>query len=262
MVDSDLEEDPEEDPEEDHADYPADGGDGDDEPSDDEDTDDEDEEASEDEDDDEEEEEHLTLADSSVVPVTRLRRARKTVRPQTPIPFPSETEIPLPPLHVSSSPLPLPSPVVDSPTYTEEPLGYRAAKIRMRVASPPLLLPSTSHRTDILEVEMPPRKRSCFTTPASRFEVGESLAAAVARQPGPTLEADLGGDRVRGWKMPPKRRTTRTSTPTTPMTDAQIKALIDQGVADALAEHDAERSKNDDDSHDSGTGGRRHVSTV
>ncbi|GJS73958.1 reverse transcriptase domain-containing protein [Tanacetum coccineum] len=118
--------DPKEDPEEDHADYHADGGDGDDEPSDDDDDDDadeEDEEASEDEDDDKEKEEHLAPADSSTVPVvnlvpsagdteafetnesaptprspqiivppsqTRLRRARKTVRPQTPIPFPSE----------------------------------------------------------------------------------------------------------------------------------------------------------------------------
>ncbi|GKG47310.1 hypothetical protein Tco_0504507, partial [Tanacetum coccineum] len=57
---------------EDHADYPADGGDGDDEPSDDDDddddADDEDEEASEDEDDDEEEE-HLAPADSSTVPI-------------------------------------------------------------------------------------------------------------------------------------------------------------------------------------------------
>ncbi|GKA09664.1 hypothetical protein Tco_0688995 [Tanacetum coccineum] len=64
--------------------------------------------------------------------------------------------------------------------------------------------------------------------------------------------------------MAPKKITTRTSpatttTPTTPMTDAQIKALIDQGVADALVERDAERSRNGDDSHDSGTGGRRQV---
>ncbi|GKE09924.1 hypothetical protein Tco_1413475 [Tanacetum coccineum] len=59
--------DPDEDPEEDHADYPADGGDGNDEPSDD-DTDDEDEEPFEDDDDDEEEE-HLAPADSSAIPV-------------------------------------------------------------------------------------------------------------------------------------------------------------------------------------------------
>ncbi|GJW37007.1 hypothetical protein Tco_0059927 [Tanacetum coccineum] len=64
----------------------------------------------------------------------------------------------------------------------------------MRAASPPLLLPSTSHRTDILEAGMPPWKRVCFTTPASGFEDGESSAAAAARQPGPTLEADLRQD--------------------------------------------------------------------
>ncbi|GKA88850.1 putative reverse transcriptase domain-containing protein, partial [Tanacetum coccineum] len=44
---------------------------------------------------------------------------------------------------------------------------------------------------------------------------------------------------------------------TTPMTDAQIKALITQCVVDALAERDTDRSRNDDDSHDSGTGRRR-----
>ncbi|GKF25350.1 hypothetical protein Tco_0081244 [Tanacetum coccineum] len=120
------------DPEEDHADYLADGGDGDDEPSDDDDNDDdddindEDKEPFEDEDDDEEEEEHLALADSSVVPVvdlvpsagdtevfetdesaptprspqtkvpfaqTRLRRARKNVRLGPPMSPSMETRI-------------------------------------------------------------------------------------------------------------------------------------------------------------------------
>ncbi|GJT82647.1 putative reverse transcriptase domain-containing protein [Tanacetum coccineum] len=55
-------------------------------------------------------------------------------------------------------------------------------------------------------------------------------------------------------KMPPKRRTTTTSATTTPMTDAQIKELIERGVAAALAERDADRRRNSDDSHDSGTG--------
>ncbi|GJS60459.1 hypothetical protein Tco_0655243 [Tanacetum coccineum] len=56
-------------------------------------------------------------------------------------------------------------------------------------------------------------------------------------------------------KMPPKR----TTATTTPLTDAQIKALIAQGVADALAERDADRSRNGDDSHDSGSDGRRRM---
>ncbi|GJZ80511.1 putative reverse transcriptase domain-containing protein [Tanacetum coccineum] len=66
--------------------------------------------------------------------------------------------------------------------------------------------------------------------------------------------------------MPPKRRTTRatpaaTTTPTTTVTDAQLQALIDRGVAAALAERDASRSRDGDNSHGSGTGGRRQVPT-
>ncbi|GJW09647.1 putative reverse transcriptase domain-containing protein, partial [Tanacetum coccineum] len=57
-------------------------------------------------------------------------------------------------------------------------------------ASPPLSLPPTSPKTDVLEAEMPPQKRACLTTPALRYEIGESSAAGAARQPGPTLAAD------------------------------------------------------------------------
>ncbi|GKD43446.1 putative reverse transcriptase domain-containing protein [Tanacetum coccineum] len=58
--------------------------------------------------------------------------------------------------------------------------------------------------------------------------------------------------------MPPKKRTATTTTTTTPMTDAQLKALIAQGVADALAEIKANRTnRNGDDTHDSRTGSRR-----
>nr|GEX56490.1 hypothetical protein [Tanacetum cinerariifolium] len=178
------EEDPEEDPEDDQADYPTDEGDGDDDPSNgnDDDTDDED-----------PEEEHPALAGTPVVPTvdlalsareaealeldepihapgspisiplsqTRLRRARKTVRPEPPI-----------------------------PTDTEAPLGYRAAGIRMRA-----LLLSTSPRTDIPEADMPPQKKACLTAPTPGFEIGESSAAGAARQPGPT-ESDLRRCRV------------------------------------------------------------------
>ncbi|GJS05583.1 reverse transcriptase domain-containing protein [Tanacetum coccineum] len=50
---------------------------------------------------------------------------------------------------------------------------------------------------------------------------------------------------------------------TTPMTDDDIKQLIAQGVADALAEYEANKgSGNGDDSHDSRTGGRRQVPTT
>ncbi|GKB59775.1 hypothetical protein Tco_0915961 [Tanacetum coccineum] len=136
-----------------HANYLANGGDGDDEPSDDDDddddTDDEDGEPFEDEDDDEEEE-HLAPADSfailvvdpipsvgdteafetdeaapTPVPSPRRHTARMSIRPQTPIPLPSEAEIerllalPIPPpslLSHWSSPLPhIPSPPLPPP---------------------------------------------------------------------------------------------------------------------------------------------------
>ncbi|GKE31430.1 hypothetical protein Tco_1450752 [Tanacetum coccineum] len=182
---------------------------------------------------------------------TRLRRAQKTVSleppmspsmeariaeyvvaPTPPSPPPSPLspwlsplpQIPSPPLHVSSPPLPLPPPTIDSPTYAEAPLGYRAAGIRLRVSSPSThnpLHPSPPHlpppvptslplpssplpplpvslfipplvdrREDIPEAELPPRKRLCPTAPTSRYKVGESSTAA----PRPTRghKADYG----------------------------------------------------------------------
>nr|GEY56176.1 hypothetical protein [Tanacetum cinerariifolium] len=230
VADSDLEEDPEEDPEDDQADYPADGGDCDDEPSDDDDDDDTDDEDPEEEpfEEDDEEEDHPAPADSPAVPIVdlvlsagetealevdepthapgspisiplsliRLRKARKAARPEPPMSASMEACIARhaallsPPLLVPSIPLPLPSPLSTSPTDTGAPLGYRAAGIRMRA-----LLPSTSHRTDIPEADMPPRKKSCLTAPAPGFEIGESSTAGAARQSGP-IESDLRRCRV------------------------------------------------------------------
>ncbi|GJT40672.1 putative reverse transcriptase domain-containing protein [Tanacetum coccineum] len=62
--------------------------------------------------------------------------------------------------------------------------------------------------------------------------------------------------------MAPKRATwstPATKTTTTSVTNAQLKALIDQGVANALAACDADISMNGDDSHNSGTGVRRQA---
>nr|GEZ68775.1 putative reverse transcriptase domain-containing protein [Tanacetum cinerariifolium] len=50
---------------------------------------------------------------------------------------------------------------------------------------------------------------------------------------------------------------TITTTTTTSVTDAQLKALIEQGVAKALAARDADRNTNGDDSHVLGTCARR-----
>ncbi|GKB45550.1 hypothetical protein Tco_0896303 [Tanacetum coccineum] len=55
-------------------------------------------------------------------------------------------------------------------------------------------------------------------------------------------------------KMAPKRTTrstpAATATTTNTVTDAQLKVLIDQGVANALAARDAGGSRNGEDNHD------------
>ncbi|GKC88140.1 hypothetical protein Tco_1148789 [Tanacetum coccineum] len=61
--------------------------------------------------------------------------------------------------------------------------------------------------------------------------------------------------------MGPKRATranpTAETTTTTTITNEQLRALINQGITDALAARDADRSMNGGDSHNLGTGVRR-----
>nr|GEY46558.1 hypothetical protein [Tanacetum cinerariifolium] len=111
--------------------------------------------------------------------------------PPSPPPYPFTPLLSLPP-QIPSPPLPLPSPPTHtSPTYAEAPLGYRASMIWSSAASPlslpapisPLLLPATDCREDVPEADVPPRNRLCLTACAPRFKVGESSAAAAARQP-------------------------------------------------------------------------------
>ncbi|GJT82462.1 hypothetical protein Tco_1056804 [Tanacetum coccineum] len=104
------------------------------------------------------------------------------------------------------APTPLLPPSFLSPRI--RPLSPRALEVEMRdIASafyhslhpsgtPPLLpiplpAPSTSRRADIPEADTPPRKRLLLTTPRPGCEIGESSAAAAARQPGPTIETRL-----------------------------------------------------------------------
>ncbi|GJU80070.1 reverse transcriptase domain-containing protein [Tanacetum coccineum] len=132
-------------------------------------------------------------------PSPRHRRARIFVvaLPSSPPPSPLTLlsslllQINSPPLLVPSSPLPLPSPPTHtSLTYVDAPLGHSTAMIlsgaaspsthhSSEIPSPPLLLLSTTHIDDILEANMPLRKRARVTAPTSRFEVMESSAAVV-----------------------------------------------------------------------------------
>ncbi|GJR44902.1 putative reverse transcriptase domain-containing protein [Tanacetum coccineum] len=104
-----------------------------------------------------------------------------------------------------------------------------------RIGSPKTLVATLVAQTSSLQTQL--------TTALRRIQTRE------AREPTHTDDPEDAGSS----KMPPKKRTATTTT-NTPMTDAQIKALISEGVVDALAEHDADRSRNGDDSHDSGTG--------
>nr|GEU56013.1 putative reverse transcriptase domain-containing protein [Tanacetum cinerariifolium] len=208
-LEEDPEEDSEEDPEEDSADYPTDRRDDDDEDESYKDNlricnfhkhtrddgvinqklrrkllyygmtdtlrisynnDDDDEEEEEEED---KVEEHIALADSTTLPAI------------DPVPSAEETE-PFETDESSATPPPPRSPqtrVPFSQAGDASPSTYHLLPL-LPVPSPSLLLPSTAHKTDILEGEMPPQKRSCFTALASRFEVVESSTAATARNSG------------------------------------------------------------------------------
>ncbi|GKE31599.1 hypothetical protein Tco_1450921, partial [Tanacetum coccineum] len=167
ITDSDPKKDPEDESEDGPMDYPADGGDDDDDDDDDssgDDADDEDEGEASEEDEEEEEEKHLALTDSTaaaspiVGPVpfaeeTELFDTDESAATPPPppayqvdrllaIPTPSPSSLtplssPLP--QIPLPPFPVPSPPTTSSTYTEAPLGYRAAGIRLRTASPPPL---------------------------------------------------------------------------------------------------------------------------
>nr|GEW47805.1 reverse transcriptase domain-containing protein [Tanacetum cinerariifolium] len=269
-----------EDPEEDPTDYLIDMDDDDEEEE-------EGEESSRDEEEDEdedEEEEHPAPTDLShhhlytVAAMIRLRAETPSTYHPLSLSTPPSRTPPLLPIHLPTSP-------------------------------PPLLLPSTSHKADVLKVTLPPQKRWCITL-GPRYEVHESSSTTAAR-PTRGFRADYGflttldneiraqatdetelGRRmtnfvttvrqdtdeiyvrlddaqdvkalISGQNMTPKRTTistpaTTTTTTTTSVMDAHLKALIDQGIANALAAHDTDRSRNGKDNHESGMGVRRQA---
>nr|GEX38582.1 putative reverse transcriptase domain-containing protein [Tanacetum cinerariifolium] len=168
------------------------------------------------------------------------------------------------------------------------PLGYRAAEIRMRA-----LLPSTSRRTDIPKADVPPRKRACLTTPALTFEIRESSAVGSTRQQRTdefkirfeeaqddrallraqvnTLFRDRPNHRRIAMLMDREEMYAREAWAYSEDRSLAIVAhvrtlethvaLIDRGIAATLVERDANMSKNGDNSNDSGTDGRRQMTT-
>nr|GEU71858.1 putative reverse transcriptase domain-containing protein [Tanacetum cinerariifolium] len=245
----------ESDPEEDLTDYPVnEGEEGDDE---DESSDDEEDESSDDEGDEdidieggEEEDEYLAPADSTAVALPAIDHAPSAEETE---PFETNKSAATPPPH---------------PSY------HVTAKM--------------AEREEIPEADLPLRKRLC-TAHTGTYELGESSIVAAARHkepvrddlyrshPGDCTDHHGGGQSqalgriqiletarvpTQPEKMAPKRTmrgnpATTITTTTTSVTDAQLEALIEQGVARVLAVRDADRNTNDDDSHNSRTGARR-----
>ncbi|GKC35520.1 hypothetical protein Tco_1047904 [Tanacetum coccineum] len=282
----------------------------------------------------------LTTSPTDVGAPLGYRAVMIRLRPESPS---TSHPLPLPPLvvlpHTKASMVMMraaaPSTYILAPRSETPPSGTPPLlPIPLPTTSPPLLLPSTDCRADVLKVMLPPRKR-LYIAPGPRYEIGECSYAPTAR---PTIgfRADYGHDtdEVYGrlddaqddrslmsdqlnllcrdrrshartarlmksearaspqqteigdlraadcrrqaqliealtlmrtlltqMKMAPKKRTTRASpatiTTTTPVTNAQLKALIDQGIVDALVARDADRSRNGYDTNNSGTDSRR-----
>nr|GEX95259.1 hypothetical protein [Tanacetum cinerariifolium] len=183
---------PESNPEEDLTGYPVDGGDDDDDndgSSDNDEDDDDDDDVKEDE----EEKEHPASANSIPPPPVHRVTTRMSIREQPPTPVWSEAEIDR--LLAIPSPLSLwasvamlrvaaPSTYILAPRSETPSLGIPPhLRITLPTSSPPLLLPSTSHRADVLKVTLPPQKRLCIAL-GLRFEVGESSSSLTARLTG------------------------------------------------------------------------------
>nr|GFA92998.1 hypothetical protein [Tanacetum cinerariifolium] len=286
ILESDPDEDPEDDDDEDLkedlADYPANHDDEEEEEPSGDDADEEDEE--QDEDDDDEEEEHPASADSIPPPPVLRVTARISFGPQPPtLSFTKEDAerflaIPIPP----PSPLTLLSSLLPQIPYPLLPASPPILPIPLPAASPPLQLLSSDRRADRPEVTLPPRKRLSIVH-YPRYEAGQSSVAAAAR-PIEGHRADYGFvdsvevvaeeealatlEGVNTRKMAPKKAAPKQtirlnpgatpnpnpvpSTTTTTVTNAQLLAMIDQGVNTALEARDANRTG--DDSHTSGMG--------
>nr|GEU88209.1 hypothetical protein [Tanacetum cinerariifolium] len=178
VTESDPEEYEDEETEDGPVDYPMDGGD---------DRDDDDGDSSgvddDDKEEDEEEEQHLAPSDSAIViPTDEL------VSP----PEGTEAEVE----RLLAMPTPSPSPLTSlSPPFTGETLARLASTqalidvVIAAIPSPPLppplyIPPHVDRRDDILEIEMPPRKRLCLSTLGSRYEIEESSTARPTEDQG------------------------------------------------------------------------------
>ncbi|GJT58702.1 ribonuclease H-like domain-containing protein [Tanacetum coccineum] len=108
-------------------------------------------------------------------------------------------------------------------------------------------------------------KLECYILPQKRTFANQCISDQAEEGPNYALMAYSSSssdseDKLENASKSLKRLTpATTTTPTTSVTDEQLKRLIDQGVSDALAACDTDKSRNGEDNHDSGTGVRRQA---
>ncbi|GKA44327.1 putative reverse transcriptase domain-containing protein [Tanacetum coccineum] len=132
------------------------------------------------------------------------RAAEIQLRTVSPPPLPLSSPLPLPPpiiLPRTRASMVMmraatPSTYILAPQSKTPPSGIppsgtpRLLPIPLPTSSPPLLLPYTDCRADVLEVMLPPRKRLCIAF-GPRYEIRESSSAPTARPTG-GFRADYG----------------------------------------------------------------------
>nr|GEV03838.1 Gag-Pol polyprotein [Tanacetum cinerariifolium] len=169
----------------------------------------------------------------------------------------------------------VPSTYILTPRSKTPPSGTATLlPIPLPISSPPLLLPSTDYRANVPEVTLPPWKRLCIAL-GPRFKVEECLSAPTARPTGGfrayygfvgTLDADIrrdpdkeiGYEITNVWEDPDE---ILKEIPATDVAD-QLNLLHRDRRSHAritrlMETHNADRSRNGNDIHNSGTGSRR-----
>nr|GEY19947.1 RNA-directed DNA polymerase, eukaryota [Tanacetum cinerariifolium] len=107
---------------------------------------------------------NIEVISHGTLPPPKHRRARISVRPQTPMA--ASTQALIAAFAAGSPPFPLPP---TSHAYDQAPLSHKEAMIRMR--------------DDIPKEDMPPRRRFVLTAPLPGCDVAESSVIAAARAP-------------------------------------------------------------------------------
>nr|GEX90602.1 hypothetical protein [Tanacetum cinerariifolium] len=225
---------------------------------------------------------------------TRLHRAHKTVRPKPPMSTSMEASIARhaavlsPPLPIPSLPLPLPSPLTTSPTDTGARTDIPEADMPPRkkaclTAPTPRFKIGESSAADAARQPRPTESdlRRCRVKQAG-YKITDALDKIVDKmmEMAPTtlegvnkrvteLDTTVSRGRMslRSSAIAAHVRTLETQvaaliTQTMPLQTqlatalGRIEALIDRGVAAALAERNANRSRNGDNSNNLGTGKR------